>query len=62
MKIKEHLAQSEQKHKGLVEQIQSIQTQQQQLEQQRQQLIAEMLRVEGELGILRRLDGEEEEE
>jgi len=60
MEIKELRAQAETKHKELVGQIQGIQAQQQELEQRRQQLIAEMLRVEGELRVLKQLDTEEE--
>lgn len=57
MDIKERLAKTEEKQRSLVAQIQGIQAQQQELEQRRQQLIAEMLRIEGERRLLQEMDG-----
>ena len=58
--ISERLAQVQERHQRLTLDIQNIQFQQQELERRRQELLAELLRLEGEIRILQELDSAKE--
>ena len=58
--VSERLAQAQERHRSLTLSIQDLQLQQQELERRRQELLAELLRLEGEIRILQELDSAKE--
>lgn len=58
MNIAEELKAAKERHQGMVAQFNNVKAQQAELQQQEQQLLTELLRLEGEIRALARLDGE----
>ena len=58
--VSEKLAQAQERRRSLTLSIQDLQLQQQELERRRQELLAELLRLEGEIRVLKELDSAEE--